>query len=94
MVLGEISSTTVTIVDNDGMNYSCSYYYTTCLKKIFLGFVGIAIGFTQARHRESEGTGGVPVHCKKKRVALTQLGLSQLQVHYQTMCIQADQIHR
>ena len=30
------------------------------------------------------------IHCKKKRVALTQLGLSQLQVHYQTMCIQTD----
>ena len=28
-------------------------------------------------------------HCKKKKVALTQLGLSQLQVHYPTMCIQA-----
>ena len=32
-------------------------------------------------------------HCKNKRVALTQVGLSQLQVHYQTMCIQADQLH-
>ena len=29
------------------------------------------------------------VHYKNKRVALTQLGLSQLQVHYPTMCIQA-----
>ena len=55
---GEISSTTVTIVDNDGMNYSCSYYM---FFDIFLVFVDIAIGFTQARHRESEGTGGVPV---------------------------------
>jgi hypothetical protein len=39
LTLGEISTATVMIVDNDG----------------------IAIGFTQARHRESEGTGGVPV---------------------------------
>ena len=28
-------------------------------------------------------------HYENKRVALTQLGLSQLQVHYPTMCIQA-----
>ena len=28
------------------------------------------------------------IHYKNERVALTQLGLSQLQVHYPTMCIQ------
>ena len=33
------------------------------------------------------------IHCKNKRVALNQLGVSQLQVHYQKMCIQADQLH-
>ena len=33
------------------------------------------------------------LHCKNKRVALIQLGVSQLQVHYQKMCIQADQLH-
>ena len=60
VILGEIPTTTVTIVDNDGMNYSCGYNDTTCIL-IFFVFVGIAIGFTQARHRESEGTGGVPV---------------------------------
>ena len=31
------------------------------------------------------------MHYKKKRVALTQLGLSQLQVHYPTMCMQLKQ---
>ena len=33
------------------------------------------------------------LHCKNKRVTLIQLGVSQLQVHYQKMCIQADQLH-
>ena len=28
---------------------------------MFFVFVGITIGFTQTRHRASEGTGGVPV---------------------------------
>ena len=61
VVLGEISITTVTIVDNDGINYSWSCHNdTTCIFMFFVS-VGITIGFTQARHRASEGTGGVPV---------------------------------
>ena len=31
------------------------------------------------------------VHCKNRSVALTQVGLSELQLHYQTMCKQVDQ---
>ena len=30
-------------------------------------------------------------HCKNGRVTLTQVGLSKLQLHYQTMCKQVDQ---
>ena len=60
VVLGEMSTTTVTIVDNDGINYWSCHNNTTCILMFFV-FVGIAIGFTQARHRASEGTGGVPV---------------------------------
>jgi len=30
---------------------------------------------------------------QNRKVALTQVGLSQLELHYQTLCIQADQLH-
>jgi len=31
------------------------------------------------------------VHCKNGSVTLTQVGLSELQLHYQTTCKQVDQ---
>ena len=44
----------------------------------------------ESRHSSVDTSWPVsPLHYKNKRVALTQLGLSQLQVHYPTMCIQA-----
>ena len=33
------------------------------------------------------------LHSKNRKIALTQVGLPQLQLHYQTMWIQADQLH-
>ena len=32
-------------------------------------------------------------HCKNRSVAITQVGLSELQLHYQTMCKQVDQLN-
>ena len=57
VVLGDISTTTVPIVDSNGGNKSLQLHSMI----LFFIFTAIAIGFTQARHRASEDTGGVPV---------------------------------
>ena len=33
------------------------------------------------------------LHCKNKKIGLTQLGLPEFQHQYQRMCIQGDQLH-
>jgi len=63
---------------------------------VFPSFPGSLTGATLCSETvipvEYRSVHSVLVHCKNGSVTLTQVGLSELQLHYQTMCKQVNKI--